>query len=273
MKADDKSTLPPIFTSSWDDGHPLDMRLAEMLARHGFNATFFVPLSNREGLPVMTGTQLRELQAGGFEIGSHTLDHCYLTTVDDATAAYQIIQGKIELEQALGQAVPGFCYPGGKHKKRHVAMVDKAGFHYARHIINFHADVAPNPFTMPVSIQLYPHRPDVYLRNFVHHGAWRQRTRMLTAALSHHDLPTRLKSTFDVAWKEDGVFHLWGHSWELDQFDGWAVLEDFLRYVAERVPPENRLSSLDTLHRRRVLSSKIIQNYSLIESSEERCLG
>jgi peptidoglycan/xylan/chitin deacetylase (PgdA/CDA1 family) len=259
MKTDDKSTLPPIFTSSWDDGHPLDMRLAEMLALHGFNATIYVPLSNREGLPVMTGAQLRELQAGGLEIGSHTLDHCYLTTVDDATAKLQIIQGKTELENALGQAVPGFCYPGGKYHKRHVKMVDEAGFRYARHIVNLHADVAPNPFAMPVSIQLYPHRPDVYLRNFVLHGSWRQRTRMLAAALSQPDLLSRLKSVLDVACMQNGVFHLWGHSWELDLFDGWPVLDLFLRYAAERIPPENRLSNMDTLLWRQVLVNGTIE--------------
>ncbi len=254
------TTFPPIFTSSWDDGHPLDMRLAELLARHGFGSTFFVPLSNREGLPVMTGEQFRALQAGGFEIGSHTLDHCYLTTVDDATATFQIVQGKAALEQTLGQAVPGFCYPGGKHRKRHVEMVEKAGFCYARNTINFHADVAPKPLAMAVTLQFYPHRPDIYLRNFVRHGAWPQRVRLLKAVLPHHDLLSRLRSSLDVACEQNGVFHLWGHSWELDRFDGWAMLDDFLRYAAERIPQKNRLSNLDTLRQRRVLANQTIDN-------------
>src|SRR5688500_11915407 len=41
-----------IVTTSWDDGHPLDIRLAEMLARHGVAGTFYVPL-RYEGVPVM----------------------------------------------------------------------------------------------------------------------------------------------------------------------------------------------------------------------------
>ena len=69
-----------IFTTSWDDGHPLDTRIAELLSRHGFQGTFYVPLSNREGLPVMPPEEMRRL-GRGFEIGSHTIDHCYLKTV------------------------------------------------------------------------------------------------------------------------------------------------------------------------------------------------
>lgn len=253
MPPDVKPSLPSLFTSSWDDGHPLDMRLADLLARHGFGSTFFVPLSNREGLPVMTGEQLRALQAGGFEIGSHTLDHCYLTTVDDATAKFQIVQGKTELEQALGQAVPGFCYPGGKHRKRHVEMVEKAGFRYARHTYNFYADPDSNPFIMPVTLQIYPHGRFVYARNFVRHSAWGRRMRMFGAAMSHRDLLEKLRSTLDITCEQGGVFHLWGHSWEMDRFDGWTVLENFLRYAAQCIPAENRLSNLDTLYRGGVL--------------------
>ncbi|MDQ2820342.1 MAG: polysaccharide deacetylase family protein [Pseudomonadota bacterium] len=51
--------------------------------------------------------------ASQFEIGSHTVDHRYLSSVDDVEAHRQIAQGKTQLEDLLGQAVTGFCYPGG----------------------------------------------------------------------------------------------------------------------------------------------------------------
>jgi peptidoglycan/xylan/chitin deacetylase (PgdA/CDA1 family) len=63
-----------IFTTSWDDGHPLDARMAELLSLHEFQGTFYVPVSNREGLPVLGPEDLRRL-GQGFEIGSHTIDH------------------------------------------------------------------------------------------------------------------------------------------------------------------------------------------------------
>jgi len=82
-----------IFTTSWDDGHPLDAQMAELLSRHGFQSTFYTPLSNREGLAVMSPGEMRRL-GQGFEIGSHTVDHCCLKTVDAAEARRQIVEGK-----------------------------------------------------------------------------------------------------------------------------------------------------------------------------------
>lgn len=242
-----------LVTLSFDDGHPLDLRLAEMLTRHGFGATFYVPLTNVEGLPVMTSAQIRELYGAGFEIGSHTLSHCYLTRVDELTASTQIGEGKSRLEDALGEAVPGFCYPGGRYRPIHADLVRKAGFLYARTITNFHADVGENPYAIPVSIQLYPHPRDVYLRNFVRRGAWTQRARMLLVALAQGELLARLKALFDVAQRTHGVFHLWGHSWELEEFNGWSVLDEFLRYAAQSLPPERHLTNLGVLRQRQVL--------------------
>lgn len=210
----------------------------------------------------MTGTQIRELQANGFEVGSHTLDHCYLTTVNDETAMFQIVQGKTELERVLGRSVSGFCYPGGKYYKRHVEMVAKAGFRYARSTANFYADIPSEPFTVPVSLQCYPHRPDVYMRNFVRSGAWSLRMRGLRVALAHRSLLSQLQNTLDMTCKQGGIFHLWGHSWELDKSDGWVVLENFLRYAAHCIPVENRLSNLDTLHRKLVLADQAVGDQS-----------
>lgn len=254
MCADDNAPLRPILTLSFDDGHPLDMRLAEMLAKHGFRATFFVPLSNREGLPVMSGRQFRDLLAGGFEIGSHTLDHCYLTRVDDGTARHQIVQGKALLEQALGQVVPGFCYPRGKCRKRHKDMVRAAGFDYARTTENLHSGISADVFSVPVTLQFYPHPPAVFLRNFIRYGSWLQRSQMLSLALSRRDLLSRLKGALDAVCLQGGVFHLWGHSWELDQFGGWKLLEEFFCYAAEKIPSEDRLTNLAVLRRRLALS-------------------
>ena len=93
------------FTLSVDDGHPLDLRIAEILARHRLRASFYLPIRNAEGAPVMTAAQARELSRYA-EIGSHTLDHCYLTRVDDNEAWRQISEGKTELEQRLGHAYP-----------------------------------------------------------------------------------------------------------------------------------------------------------------------
>src|SRR5437762_91335 len=111
-----------VFTTSWDDGHPLDMRVADLLSRYGFAGTFYQPLSNREGLPVMAPSDVRRLSES-FEIGSHTIDHCYLDRVDEAEARRQIAGGKDRIEQILGHQVSGFCYPGGHYTSKHRQFV------------------------------------------------------------------------------------------------------------------------------------------------------
>jgi ABC-type uncharacterized transport system YnjBCD substrate-binding protein len=37
---------------------------------------------------------------------------------------------------------------------------------------------------------------------------------------------------FDRVNREGGVFHLWGHSWEIDRYKDWDRLEKVLRYIS-----------------------------------------
>jgi len=180
-------------------------------------------------------------------VGSHTIDHCYLRTVDAAEALRQIVGGKNQLEDVLGHAVRGFCYPGGEHETSHRKMVTAAGFEYARTIVNFHANVTPDPFRMPTTLQLYPHSRNVLMRNFIRHGRWMKRNPMFYLAMVNDDLLSRLKAMLDYVCEQGGVFHIWGHSWELDRFDGWAQLDSFLSYAAERIPLAQRLNNYDSL--------------------------
>jgi len=235
-----------IFTTSWDDGHPLDTRIAELLSRHGFQGTFYVPLSNREGLPVMPPEEMRRL-GRGFEIGSHTIDHCYLKTVGAVEARNQIVGGKNQLEQILGHGVSGFCYPGGDYTLEHRQMVIDAGFDYARTIVNFYRTLPADPFGMPTTLQYYPHARSVLVRNFISRGEWARRNDLFCVSLGRGDFASRLRGMLDHVCLHGGVFHLWGHSWELESFDGWRQLDEFLRYAAGRIPVEGRLNNRELL--------------------------
>jgi peptidoglycan/xylan/chitin deacetylase (PgdA/CDA1 family) len=235
-----------VFTTSWDDGHPLDARLADVLSLHGFRGTFYVPVSNREGLPVMPPADLRRLDQG-FEIGSHTIDHCYLSSVGAVEARRQVGGGKDQIEQILGHEVSGFSYPGGHHTAEHRHMVIESGFEYARTTSTFRRTSPVDPFIMPTTIQYYPHTRDVYVRHFIRRGGWRERTGLFRVAIMPGDFLSRLRRMLDHVCLRGGVFHLWGHSQELERFDGWQHLESFLRYAAERVPAEGRLSNGEVL--------------------------
>jgi peptidoglycan/xylan/chitin deacetylase (PgdA/CDA1 family) len=231
-----------VFTCSIDDGDPSDLRMADLLSKHGLNATFFVPIKNREGFPVMSAPQMREL-GGRFEIGSHTRDHCFLKNIPITEAHYQITEGKKQLEDILGRQVTGFCYPGGKYRQCDAEMVRACGFRYARTIKNLCFDAGDQPYEMPTTLQLYPHEKSVYLRNFIRFGNWLERREALQLVLRHKHWSERLYALFDYADWCGRTFHLWGHTRDIDQFDGWHELDRFLGHVASKVAIENRLTN------------------------------
>src|SRR5687768_14224449 len=99
-----------IITTSWDDGHPLDLRIAEMLTRYGLTGTFYIPRSISTG--VMSDVQLRDLSTQ-FEIGAHTLNHVFLTDTDSATARDEISGSKKWVEDTTGRPCTVFCPPAG----------------------------------------------------------------------------------------------------------------------------------------------------------------
>jgi hypothetical protein len=235
--------MASIFTCSTDDGHPSDLRMAELLSKHGLNGTFYVPIINCEGLPVLDKGALRAI-AQRFEIGSHTHDHCYLKRVGKAEAQRQIVSGKVALENLVERQVAGFCYPGGQFTQEHLALVEAAGFIYARTTRNlFFFDIRADPFQMPTTIQFYPHSKGVYIRNFVRAGNWRRRARGLLLALQADSWINRMYALFDYSCQQNSTFHIWAHSYEVDTLNAWQELDRFFAYVASRVPGENRLSN------------------------------
>lgn len=234
--------MSAVFTFSTDDGHPSDMKMAELLGKHGLNGTFYIPIKNREGLPVMCRSQIRDV-GRQFEIASHTYDHCYLKNVGLVEANRQITEGKKRLEDLLGRAVTGFSYPGGKYREAHAAMVQSAGFEYARTTMNLRFDAGQNRFEIPTTIQFYPHPKAVYVRNYVKAGSWGARAKGLRLALQHDDWLARMYALFDYACEQESVFHLWAHSVDMNAINAWNEIDRFFEYAAKKVAVPNRLSN------------------------------
>lgn len=231
-----------VFTCSIDDGHPSDMKTADLLHKHGLNGTFFIPIRNCEGDAVISDAQIREL-GRRFEVGSHTYDHRYLKKVDIWQAYHQIADGKRRLEDLLGIRVNGFCYPGGRYSRRDVELVKACGFGYARTTMNLCFDAGSRPFEMPTTLQFYPHDRAVYIRNFAGSGYWHRRIEGLRLAMAHENWIQRMYAMFDHACRHGGTFHLWGHSKQIDELNAWHDLDAFFRHVASRIPAPDRLNN------------------------------
>jgi peptidoglycan/xylan/chitin deacetylase (PgdA/CDA1 family) len=221
------------ITTSWDDGHPLDMRLAERLARYGIPATFYIPF--RSERPVLDRARIREL-AAQFEIGAHTMSHANLRTLSADRARQEIVDSRRYIEDITGVACDVFAPPGGKYGHRHVAMVRDAGFAGMRTVELMHVGepTRKQGLTMlPTSLQLYSHSPAAYLRN----AARRFRPSNWMLYLIHAHCRTLEQAAASILSKAEtlgGVFHLWGHSWELEEEGLWPALENTLRLLQAR---------------------------------------
>lgn len=222
-----------VVTTSWDDGHPADLKVAELLAKYGVTGTFYVPNRNSEGRPVLNEQEIRQLSAT-FEVGGHSVDHVVLTGLDHREAARQVGANKLWLENVIGRPVHGFCYVRGRYGPQLKAIVRQAGFAYARTVANLHAEIGGDPFEMPTTIQLFPHRWPVYLRNFAQGRLESTRARLLWASLTSHDFEQRADRLIGLCQRTGGYFHLWGHSWEIEELDLWDTLDAVLRMLADR---------------------------------------
>lgn len=221
-----------VVTTSWDDGHPADAKLAALLAKYGIAATFYVPTRNSEGRPVLEKGQIRQLSAQ-FEIGGHTTDHVVLTNLPVDQADQQIRDNKRWLEDVTARPTRGFCYVRGRYNHTVKDLVENAGFEYARTGKSLRAGIAGDRFELPTTIQLYPHDKVVYFKNLLRDRLTYERARLFSTALASAKLVERIDRTVDYCRNNGGYFHLWGHSWEIEERGLWNDLEIVLRRLAE----------------------------------------
>ena len=229
------SAVKRIVTTSWDDGDPQDRRIADLLKARGMAGTFYIPLSGYLKRPTLTSTDIRTLASDGFEVGAHSVSHQSLTHFSTRREVeHEVSTCKDALEQLIGREVPMFCYPNGRYDARVVREVQRAGYKGARTTRMFAIASGFDPFEMPTTIQAFPHRSSGYIRNLGRAksapGLWRFTTQ-LRGPHTWLDVGRQL---FDQVMKDGGIWHLYGHSWEIEENRLWSQLSTMLDYVAHR---------------------------------------
>lgn len=215
---------PLYITTSWDDGHPLDLKLAELLVKYGLEATFYIPIRNgsRE---LLDAGQIRSLSTC-FELGGHTLSHCDLRSTTDHVSRSEIAQCKDALEQITSVPCRSFCFPRGRFRPSHIAQVKAAGFTLAR-TVELMSLASPRLHQgiglMPTTIQAVPAGMSTHFKN----AAKRLRPGNFVrwARFRGENWVATLDSVLARAADRGGVVHLWGHSWEIEQNNDWSSLE------------------------------------------------
>ena len=222
-----------IITTSWDDGHPLDLKLAKLLKRYNIPATFYISIENRVR-ETLTPDQIKEI-AKDFDIGGHTYSHVNLTELPKEEAYEEIKKGKEYLEEIIGREIQSFCYPWGAYNKEVITMVKKAGFEGARTVKLLEIKVKSR-FEMGTTIHVgeggYSHFRNFFKRSKVLSNI-RMPVYLLTRNLLFKDWFETAVDSMDFVVKKGGVFHLWGHSWEVDRNNDWEKLKLILEHISE----------------------------------------
>ena len=114
---------------TFDDGHASVLEEAlPVLARHGLVGTVFPRLDLLGSPGLLSQPGLEALVAAGWEVGSHTLTHRDLTTLDDAELERELAGSKRELEALLGRPCRSIAYPRGNADERVLAAAAAAGY-------------------------------------------------------------------------------------------------------------------------------------------------
>ncbi len=221
---------PAIVTLSFDDGDPRDLEIARLLKKYELPATFYVPITNVEGRPTLTPDQIVHLSEMGFEIGAHGYHHHYLDRIPASDVYEEIKTGKERLEQILGRKVVCFCYPGGKTPSVAVEAVRRLGFEYARTIKALRFTVR-DPLVAPSTDHIGHHYKIHYIKEALLYYDPGYIIYFLKCKLWLKNWDDLALANLDYAVKTGGIWHLWGHAFEIDQNNEWKRLENVLAKI------------------------------------------
>jgi hypothetical protein len=138
------------------------------------------------------------------------------------------------LEDILGSEIRMFCYPRGRYDSNVMHALEDAGYRGARTVRMLATRLEFKPYEMPTTAQIFPHSKFNYVKNIV-------RSRKLEGLQAYLANRTSLSNwlelgmrLFDSVLRDGGVWHLYGHSWEIDELGLWQDLGRILDYVCRR---------------------------------------
>lgn len=118
---------------TFDDGYKDNyVNAYPILKEFGFNATIFVITSTIDTeKDYLTTEQLKELQANGIDIQSHTVNHDQLDKLPYVKQVDTLKSSKDNIEKKLGNSVKYIGYPFGKWNEDTIKAAKDAGYNMA----------------------------------------------------------------------------------------------------------------------------------------------
>lgn len=234
-----------IFTTSWDDGSIHDVKLAKLFDKYAISGTFYIPKNFGQTTGKfytyhrrLTSDEVRQISVH-HEIGAHGLSHQALTSLTAREVDNEMRDSKNFLEKIIQKPVISFCYPQGKHTEREDHLAAAAGYKFVRDTSRL-TIIRPSRPSSGVTIRCGPfplrkrdqnHYYWSKLFEPVSHYTLGQYLTIFPAWRAMYSWPSFSRAILKWALDNGNYFHLYGHSWEIEKYQMWRDLENFLKYV------------------------------------------
>lgn len=131
-RAVDASTKPlspfnePIVSISFDDGWETAYSVAlPIMQRNGIRSTQFVLGDEFSNIAYLSEAQVKDMQKQGHEVGSHSMTHPDLTSLDDEDLAHEVNKSKEVLHKRLNTPIIDFASPLGAQNEKTIDAIKK----------------------------------------------------------------------------------------------------------------------------------------------------
>lgn len=150
----DERSLILSFDDGYADFYTAAFPALQKRGMHGvaFVITGFIDDTEKR---YMTGDQIREVAAGGIEIGAHTVTHPNLTRLEPGQLQEELLQSRFTLEKLINDRVTAVAYPSGEYTDDVVAMSSFVGYRFGVTTHNGTARLSNDHLTLP-RIQVHP---------------------------------------------------------------------------------------------------------------------
>ncbi len=218
-----------LITTSWDDGYPLDWKLAELLNKYNLPGTFYIPKTNTE-YEVMDEYSIIDLSKQ-FEIGGHTMNHVRISE-DSKPTLYQRDCRLLSLAHRPAWTTAGiFLLSGGVFNNAAVEFTLQSGFQIIRTTELLNPGLTQKGSVFPTTIQVYNHSGFTYIKHLLLRSKF-ESLRIFFKIGNTNQLSKMVENYIEQILSYGGCFHLWGHSWEIEKFGLWNQLEEMLQLMS-----------------------------------------
>ena len=122
--------LPPRpLLITFDDGHLNNYTAAfPIMQKYGFTGVLYIVANYMGADQYMNADQIKEMAIAGWEVGSHSISHSDLTSLEPYRQRYEVVESRTLLEEALGVPVLTIAYPFGVSDSSVIDYAHFAGY-------------------------------------------------------------------------------------------------------------------------------------------------